>query len=93
MQRLSPFPKLDCKYGAPMGRNSDNLALDPQLDLPETIAVAGPAGEYDAGGAYWGTSPSEGPVWAVWRKGKRAEGIAYVRAASRDAAIKAAYKI
>lgn len=81
--RFNPFPKRDTRYGAPMGRVS--AQLDSEL-TPDDLAVAGPAGEYDAGGAYWGTSSTEGPVWAVWHKGRGREGVAYVRARSRDGA-------
>ena len=88
--RFRPFPPVPCAYGAPMGRTSVNLCTDPETDKPEDFAVAGPAGEYDAGGAYWGYSPSEGPVWAVWRKGKAREGVAYVRARTRCSAVRAA---
>jgi len=83
MNRFRPFPARDCKYGAPMGRMS--AMIDPDL-TPDDLAVAGPAGEYDAGGAYWGYSDREGPVWAVWHKGRGSAGVAYVRARSRDAA-------
>lgn len=86
--RFRPFPPVSSTYGAPMGRMSANLQLDPEFDKPEDLAVAGPAGEYDAGGAYWGCSPSEGPVWAVWRKGKGSEGVIYTRARSRYGALK-----
>lgn len=86
MARFRPFPPVSCQYGAPMGRMSANLCLAPDTDTPDSLAVAGPAGEYDAGGAYWGYSPSEGPVWAVWRKGKASEGVAYTRAKSREGA-------
>lgn len=81
--RFKPFPDVSSRYGAPMGRMSRNL--DPDL-TPDQLAVAGPAGEYDAGGAYWGTSPKEGPVWAVWHKGHADEGVSYVRAFSREGA-------
>ena len=83
-KRFTPWLKVSCAYGAPMGRQSANLALDPESDAPESLAVAGPAGEYDAGGAYWGLGGSEGPVWAVWRRGKSADGAVYVRARSAD---------
>lgn len=89
-ERFKPFPPVSGRYGAPLGRPSANLGLDPEYDTPDTLAAAGPAGEYDAGGAYWGTSASEGPVWAIWRKGKASEGVAYVRAKSRDGAKRAA---
>ena len=88
--RFRPFPPVSSAYGAPMGRASADLHIDPETDKPEDFAVAGPAGEYDAGGAYWGYSPSEGPVWAVWRKGKARDGVAYVRARSRLGAFGAA---
>jgi hypothetical protein len=84
--RFKPFPPVLSRYGAPMGRASANLALDSEFDTPESLAVAGPAGEYDAGGAYWGLGGSEGPVYAVWRKGKGAEGVVYVRARGRESA-------
>jgi hypothetical protein len=83
MTRFTPWPKASCRYGAPMGRIS--AALDP--DLPaDRLCVAGPAGEYDSGGAYWGYGGREGPVWAVWERGKGRDGVCYVRARSRDAA-------
>lgn len=77
--RFNPFPKRNTAYGAPLGRMS--VMLDPELPL-EALAVAGPAGEYDSGGAYWGSS-AEGPVWAVWQRGKGRDGVTYVRAHSR----------
>jgi hypothetical protein len=78
--RFRPFPPVSCRYGAPMGRASDTLRPEPS----DKLAVAGPAGEYDAGGAYWGYGGREGPVWAVWLAGKGADGVAYVRARSRE---------
>ena len=67
-------------YGAPTGRCGRQLGLEGVT--ADDLAVSGPAGEYDAGGAYWGYSPSEGPVYAVWIKGKGRDGVAYVRANS-----------
>ena len=81
--RFSPFPKINGHRGAPMGRFAG--ALDPDTPLKQ-LAIAGPAGEYDCGGAYWGNSRKEGPVWAVWRRGHGRDGVAYVRAHSQDAA-------
>ena len=84
--RFKPFPDVSSRYGAPMGRVSTVLR-----DLePDQLAVAGPAGEYDAGGAYWGLGGKEGPVWAVWRKRHGHEGVSYVRAHSREGAKRAA---
>jgi hypothetical protein len=85
--RFNPFPRVNSTYGAPMGRHG--AAIDPDT-APERLAVAGPAGEYDSGGAYWGNGGREGPVWAVWERGKGREGVAYVRAHSRSGAIRAA---
>lgn len=86
MTRFKPFPTVSCQYGAPMGRQSANLQFDPEHDTTDSLACAGPAYEYDAGGAYWGHGGSEGPVWAVWRKGLSSEGVTYVRAFSREQA-------
>ena len=82
--RFTPWPKVGGAYGAPAGRCGRQLDLEGVT--ADNLAVAGPAGEYDAGGAYWGYSPSEGPVYAVWVKGKGRDGVAYVRAQSRDGA-------
>jgi hypothetical protein len=87
MTRFRPFPPVSCRYGAPMGRVS--ARLDPDTP-PDQLAVAGPAGEYDAGGVYWGLGGSEGPVWAVWIKGRGHDGVAYVRARGRESAKRAA---
>jgi len=85
-ERFTPWPKMSGRYGAPMGRHG--VQLDPDTPL-DRLAVAGPAGEYDAGGAYWGTG-GEGPVWAVWVKGRGRDGVAYVRAPGRESAKHAA---
>lgn len=90
MARFQPFPPLACGFGAPMGRKSARLWVDPENCTLSELCVAGPAGEYDAGGAYWGYSPTEGPVWAVWVRGNGHDGVAYVRAKSRDGAKRAA---
>jgi hypothetical protein len=88
--RFRPFPKLNCQYGAPTGRRSVNLDPDTPLDR---LCVAGPAGEYDAGGAYWGYGGSSGPVWAVWVRGRGHDGVCYVRARSKGAAKTAALNL
>lgn len=84
MARFRPFPPVSGRYGAPMGRVS---APDLGTDKPEDLAIAGPAGEYDAGGAYWGLGGTEGPVWAVWRRGHGRAGVMYVRARGRLSAM------
>jgi hypothetical protein len=81
--RFTPWARVSSVYGAPMGRAS--TPLDPALD-PAALAVAGPVGEYDPGGAYWGLGFKDGPVWAVWERGKGREGVCYVRARSREGA-------
>jgi hypothetical protein len=46
--------KVDCKYGAPMGRRSEG---EPPLPFEKKIfdcAVPMSDGAYDRGGAYWG---------------------------------------
>jgi hypothetical protein len=88
--RFRPFPPVSTRFGAPMGRAS--ARLDPDLK-PDRLAVSGPAGEYDSGGAYWGAGGPCGPVWAVWEKGRGREGVAYVRARSREGAKRAALAI
>ena len=83
--RFNPFPPLSCRYGAPMGRFADSLHLDPDTCNPDDLCTSGPQGEYDCGGAYWG-SGGAGPVYAVWVKGRGREGVEYVRAYSREGA-------
>ena len=85
-QRFNPFPRVNGAYGAPMGRRSTVQAFESDADL----CVAGPAYEYDAGGAYWGDGGNDGPVWAVWERGKGRDGVMYVRALSRKGAVVAA---
>jgi hypothetical protein len=82
--RFTPWPKVSTACGAQMGRASANLGINYERDTKAGLAVAGPAGEYDAGGAYWGCGGSEGPVWAVWRRGRGREGVHYIRAHSAD---------
>jgi len=82
--RFNPFPPVNCRYGAPMGRAGDapgNLADAPTLYARHQGGGAG----YDRGGAYWGM-PSN--VWAVWTRGGGA--VTYARAASKAEAIEAA---
>lgn len=50
-------PNVNCRYGAPMGRASDNLSalVIMPTDGPMTLqCVKVNYGGYDAGGAYWG---------------------------------------
>ena len=84
MPRFDPFQKVNCRYGAPMGRAGD--APGNFVDAPRLHARHQGGGEgYDRGGAYWGL-PSN--VYAVWIRG--GEAVTYVRAANeRDAISKA----
>jgi hypothetical protein len=77
---FNPFPKVSWEYGAPMGRVSANLGISYETDTVASLAVAGPAYEYDAGGVFWGFDYRSDPIWAVWRRGKGREGVVYVRA-------------
>lgn len=83
MPRFTPFPKLSGRYGAPMGRHGEGINQDLK---PDQLCTSKPQGEYDCGGAYWGLGGQEGPVFAVWQRGKGREGVAYVRAKSPHAA-------
>ena len=62
--RFNPFASVDCRYGAPMGRRSDNIE-----DAPQGVRLyarhGGGDGYYDRGGAYWGHSD----IYAVWTRG------------------------
>ena len=83
-KQFDPFPHVSGKYGAPMGRHSDNPAN--LQDVKRLCARHQQGGDgYDRGGAYWGT-PSN--VWAVWaRLNGEVIDVVYVRARSRAAAI------
>ena len=83
-KRFNPFPKANCQYGSPMGRQGLKT-----LDCtdPSKLCVSLPQGEYDSGGAYWGLGMSHGPVYAVWVRGKGHDGVCYVRARNKAKAI------
>jgi hypothetical protein len=84
MKQFNPFPKVNSQYGSPMGRHGGNPANLQGLKRLHARHQGGGDG-YDRGGAYWGTP---GNVWAVWARVDDEVITAYVRAASRDAAIK-----
>ena len=46
--------EVNCKYGAPMGRKSDNENLKPSNQKIFDCKVNLDYGGYDKGGAYWG---------------------------------------
>lgn len=84
MKQFNPFPKVNSQYGAPMGRCGDSTANLQGIKHLHARHQGGGDG-YDRGGAYWG-SPCN--VWAVWARVDGEIIVAYVRAGSRDAAIK-----
>jgi len=54
---INPIPDVSCKYGAPMGRRSNNLSglIVTETDSPFTLRqIRLNSGGYDSGGAYWG---------------------------------------
>lgn len=78
---MKPFEvPVNSKYGAPMGRHSDNPA---NLEGTKCHLARVPFvdGDYDPGGAYWGAVPGE-HLWCAWND----EATCYVRAPTRDAA-------
>ncbi len=83
MKQFNPFPEVSSRYGAPMGRRSDNPANLAAAKRLHARRQGGGDG-YDKGGAYWGT-PSN--VWGVWAWVDGAACVVYVRANSRADAI------
>jgi hypothetical protein len=88
-KRFDPFDRLPGRYGAPMGRPSHPglAATWPRRGIRLCARHQGGSDGYDRGGAYWGY-PRD--VWAVWGRGRGEDGVVYVRAPSRQAAIAAA---
>lgn len=81
----NPTPRVDGKYGAPMGRRSDNLSgliVEPHEKVT-LRRVPINSGGYDSGGAYWGLGA---PLywWCVTQEGEESSG--FLRACSRAAA-------
>lgn len=80
MPKFNPFAKVNCQYGAPMGRHGHNADMwngDDKLYARH----CGGDGYYDRGGAYWGHSR----VYAVWTRGGGY--CAYIEADSAAGAI------
>ena len=77
---MSPLklPKVDCRYGAPMGRRTvtTERAHPVKFHLRRVHLTQG----YDNGGAYWG-APSD--LWRAWGAGAEDEQVIYVRASTR----------
>ena len=83
MKQFNPFPPINCTYGAPMGRRSQNAEALKHAKRLHARPQGGSDG-YDKGGAYWGT-PSN--IWGVWAWVEGEVAYTYVRAASRAQAI------
>lgn len=76
------FEKLDCRYGAPMGRRFVG-DLDQSSGTVRLFKVRLDSGGYDDGGAYWGLRSSGVSLWCAQDKdGDRM----FTDAASRRAA-------
>ena len=85
MKRFNPFSPVDGKYGSPMGRAESTVDLL-RFGRRHIAAQHQGGGEgYDRGGAYWGL-PSD--VWAVWVTGDGPSTVKYVRAKSREEALR-----
>lgn len=75
------FPKLDCKYGAPLGRPN---TLPEDISKPQKLhlrVVRMVSSDYDSGNAYWGGYPSP-PLFVAYND----ETIVFVRGDDREEA-------
>jgi len=87
---LTATPAVSCRYGAPLGRASDNLSgliVEPTDSAFTLQRVRLNSGGYDAGGAYWGLGPRL-YWWAITiREGDSVDECSgYFRARDRAAA-------
>lgn len=79
MAAFDPFPRVQGRFGAPMGRHgAPYSAFEGARGL--YARHCGGDGYYDKGGAYWGHSR----VWAVWSRGGAL--CCYVEADSAESA-------
>ena len=76
---MNPTPKVNCSYGAPMGRQSRNW-IDADSGRIYLRRIRLDSGGYDNGGAYWGIGA---PLY--WASDIDGNDI-FLRAQSRDAA-------
>jgi hypothetical protein len=62
--KFNPFGRVNCQYGAPMGRHGNDAST---WDATSKLYArhGGGDGYYDRGGAYWGHSD----IYAVWARG------------------------
>jgi hypothetical protein len=81
---IRQLEKLNCKYGAPMGRPGWNQEdrESPKIRLQRIRLDSGgyDSGGYDSGGAYWGHGQ---PIWWAWSDGDELN--ITLRASSREA--------
>jgi hypothetical protein len=90
MTTLYPFQEeVGSKYGSPMGRTSaDPYQMKGKLHLRRVPAVDG---DYDEGGAYWGSvggsrDGAVAPLWCAWGEVEGELLVSYVRAKDRESA-------
>jgi len=78
---FDPTPKVNCQYGAPMGRRGNGTPAHVDGEKLYLRRVPLDSGGYDSGGAYWGL----GQRLYAWSniEGDRS---GYLRARDRDAA-------
>lgn len=84
----APFEvNVSSRYGAPMGRRSDDESLFEGRTV-QVRRVPAVDHDYDPGGAYWGGIEDK-PLFCAWGYSEDGDAIElYVRASDRDAAIK-----
>ena len=83
-KQFNPFPYAASKFGAPMGRHGENPSNLQGLKQLRCRRQGGGDG-YDKGGAYWGLPSNVYAVWG-WVEGKPL--VTYLRAKSREHAIR-----
>jgi hypothetical protein len=78
-----PFERdVSCRYGAPMGRRSDNPDLFDGIKI-RLCRVHLYDGAYDKGGAYWGMGK---PLYCAWGENSEEQLVCYFRADNRETA-------
>ena len=96
MKLPNPFPRVNARYGAPMGRHGQTLDMlsDWPADVPLYAEHCGGDGYYDRGGAYWGHSgvravfSADGDVRAYVDARSPAQAARMVREIAPDAVVK-----
>jgi hypothetical protein len=81
------YPKLPnacSERGCSMGR--DNGVHEPELWIKFRLYKMPMSGDYDSGGAYWGSGKDIPPMWHAYGDGAQFNNWCYVRARDRGAA-------